>query len=110
MRTDAPLRISGHVRFIRMDDQIIVADLRSGRYLGLDGVGARAWDLIGKRATRGAIVDCLCGEYDASADVIERDVERLLRDLLERRLIEQAPSPGHGPAVLDLGPSRWNGG
>lgn len=92
MRTDAPLRISGHVRFIRMDDQIIVADLRSGRYLGLDGVGARVWDLLGKRATHCAIVDCLCGEYDASVDVIERDVERLLRDLLERRLIEQVPA------------------
>ena len=71
-----------------MGDQIIVADMRSGRYLGLDGVGARVWDLIAKRATRHDMVDVVHAEYEVSGDLLAQDVELLLRDLLKRRLIE----------------------
>ena len=85
---DVPLRLSAHVHHVRMDDQVIVADMRSGRYLGLDGVGARVWDLIGKGATRGAIIECLSAEYDVSTDVLERDIRGLVEDLVARRLVE----------------------
>lgn len=83
-----PLKLSEHAHYVRMDDQVIVADMQSGRYLGLDGVGARVWDLIGEGATRGAIVESLSAEYEVGHDVLERDVTGLLQDLLQRRLIE----------------------
>lgn len=86
---DPPLKLSEDVHYVRMDDQIIVADMQSGHYLGLDGVGARIWDLIGEGNTRGRIVKRLSSEYEVSTDVVERDVARLLQDLLERRLIER---------------------
>ena len=89
VRTDPPLKLSEEVHYVRMDDQIIVADMRSGRYLGLDGVGARVWDLIGEGATYGRIVKRLSSEYEVSANVLERDVAKLLQDLLKRRLIER---------------------
>ena len=89
VRTDLPLKLSEQVHYVRMDDQIIVADMRSGHYLGLDGVGARVWELIGEGATRGGIVKRLLSEYDVSAGVLERDVAKLLQDLLDRRLIER---------------------
>ena len=88
----AELRISDHAHSVRMDDQVIVADMRSGRYLGLDDAGARVWDLIGKGATREDIVDRLSAEYDVAGDVLERDVQRLLQDLLKRRLVEYTAS------------------
>ena len=89
-RTEAALRISDDVHSVRMDDQVIVADMRSGRYLGLDDVGARVWDLIRKGATCECIVERLSEEYDVPGDVLERDLQRLLQDLLERRLVEYA--------------------
>lgn len=91
-RAHARLKLAEHVRHVRLDDQVVVADLRSGRYLGLDGVGARVWDLVGAGATRGAIVECLSAEYDVSRDVLERDVARLLEELAARRLIEPGPA------------------
>lgn len=91
---EVPLRLSEHVHHVRMDDQVIVADMRSGRYLGLEGVGARVWDLVGKGATRGAIVECLSAEYEVSRDVLERDVGELLADLVARRLIEPGRAIG----------------
>ena len=84
------LRLSKHAHHVRMDDQIIVADMRSGRYFGLDDVGAMVWSLIEERATPAVIVDRVHAEYDVSRDVLERDVDRLLDDLLERRLVEYA--------------------
>lgn len=84
----AELRIADHAHAVRMDDQVIVADMRSGRYLGLDDVGARVWDLIGEGATRERIVERLSAEYDVAGGVLERDVQRLLQDLLRRRLVE----------------------
>ncbi len=82
------LRLSKHAHHVRMDDQIIVADMRSGHYFGLDGVGAKLWELLGQRATRNGIVDRLFAEYEVSRDVLERDVDSLLQDLLDRRLLE----------------------
>ena len=89
MRTGLTLRIPDHVHFVQMDDQFVVADMRSGRYLGLEGVGARVWNLIREHATRDRIVESVHAEYDVPMDVLERDVERLVQDLLERRLVEE---------------------
>lgn len=85
--TDTVLRLSDHVHHVRMDDQVVVADMHSGHYLGLDGVGARVWDLVGRGATLGAIIECLSGEYEVSTDVLKRDVGKLVEDLVTRRLI-----------------------
>ena len=89
---DAPLRLAENAHYVRIDDQVVVADMRSGRYLGLDGVGARVWDLVGEGATRAAIIECLSAEYEVSTDVLERDVGELLKELLQRRLVEQEPN------------------
>ena len=96
MQPDTPLKVSEKAHCARLGNQIIVADMRSGRYFGLDDVGATVWTLIEERATRGAIVDRVHAEYDVSRDVLERDVDRLLEDLLQRRLVEYASAPSDG--------------
>ena len=88
LRADTPLKLSEHAHYVRMDDQIVVADMRSGHYFGLDGIGARAWELIGEHLGCDAIVERLYSEYDVPMHVLKRDVEELLRDLLQRRLAE----------------------
>jgi len=82
------LRLSDQAHFVRIDDQVIVADMHSGHYLGLADVGARVWDLVCEGATRDGIVERLIAEYEVSMDVVEQDVDRLLRELLDRRLID----------------------
>lgn len=88
VRPDTVLKLSDHVHHVRMDDQVIVADMRSGHYLGLDGVGARVWDLVCEGATLGAIMERLSAEYEVSADVLDRDIGELMKELVARRLIE----------------------
>ena len=88
VRPDALLKLSEWVHYVRMDEQVIVADMRSGHYLGLADVGARVWDLVGEGATPDGIIERISAEYDVSMDVVEQDVDRLLRELLARRLID----------------------
>ena len=89
VRPDACFRFSERAHYVRMDTQIIVADMNAGHYLGLDGVGARTWDLIGEGVTYGRIIEHLSAEYEVALDVLERDVEMLLQDLLRRGLIRR---------------------
>ena len=86
--TDTPLKVAERVHCARMGNQTILADMRSGRYLGLDEVATSVWALIQQHATRGAIVDRVHADYDVPRDVLARDVDRLLDDLLERQLVE----------------------
>ncbi len=86
--TDTPLKVAERVHCARMGNQTILADMRSGRYLGLDEVATAVWALIQQHATRGAIVDRVHADYDVPRDVLARDVDRLLDDLLERQLVE----------------------
>ena len=94
MRTDTPLKVSNQAHCARLGNQMVVADMRSGHYFGLDDVGAAVWALIEKHATRGAIMDRVHAEYDVSRDVLERDVDRLLDDLLQRQLVEYETARG----------------
>ena len=100
VRRDVALKLSEHVHHVRMDDQIIVADMRSGHYLGLDGVGARVWELLGQHFGREAILECLYAEYEVPTEVLKRDIEALLQDLLQRRLIEPDGSRVQSTASL----------
>ena len=93
---DAPLRLAEHAHYVRIDDQVVVADMRTGHYLGLDGVGARVWDLIDMGASGRAIAASLFDEFEVSKTLLERDLQALLQDLLRRRLIEYRSPTGHG--------------
>ncbi len=67
--------------------EAVILDPASGRYFGLDGVGARAWELLGQRTTLDRMVATLVEEYAVDAATCERDVRVLLADLQERGLI-----------------------
>ena len=70
-----------------LDGEAVLLDLASGKYLGLNHVGTRVWELIGVGKTYGAIRDALLDEFDVQPDVLERDLGALLADMQARALI-----------------------
>jgi hypothetical protein len=74
-----------------IDGEAVLLDLASGRYLGLNDVATRVWELLDEGRTFGAIRDTLLAEFDVSADVLEGDLDRLFADMLARGIIR---SPG----------------
>jgi hypothetical protein len=55
-----------------------ILNSESGQFYSLNEVGGRVWELLREGTTFGAIVDKLCGEYDATPETIGADMERLL--------------------------------
>jgi hypothetical protein len=81
------LRVSDDCMIRELDGEAVILNLGSSTYFGLDPVGTRIWQLIEEHGRLGVVVTAMLGEYDAPADAIERDVVRLVSELLERGLV-----------------------
>ncbi|MCW3066634.1 MAG: thymidylate synthase-like protein [Solirubrobacterales bacterium] len=70
--------------------ETVALNLSAGTYHGLNDTAARALELLqdGHDVARAAAA--LAAEFDAPADEVQQDVERLCRDLAARGLVEIA--------------------
>jgi len=87
MNRETRVTMRDGVMFNRAGEEIVLLDLDSGTYYGLDEVGGRLWELITGTSTVGEAIDTMLGEYEVQRDVLERDVFRLLAELEEKGLI-----------------------
>lgn len=79
--------IRSEVMARQVGDETVILDLASGNYYGLDAVGARVWQLLGEGLAPAAVCDALLGEYATTREELEKDVERLVRELGEKGLV-----------------------
>jgi Coenzyme PQQ synthesis protein D (PqqD) len=68
--------------------EIVILNLKTGTYYGLNLVGARIWSLIQSPKTVAEIRDVLLDEYEIDSDTCDRDIKLLLNDLATSDLIE----------------------
>ena len=96
MKSESPLQLPrdawivplSHQVSARMGDEVSILNLWSGTYHGLGGIGARIWELVSQPTRLGDIEQVLLGEYDVTPEILRRDLDRLIRGLLERGLVE----------------------
>jgi hypothetical protein len=69
-------------------DEVVVLDLATGTYFGLDPVGARMWELMAEGQTLGEICERMLQEYEVTREELERDTLRLAAELQEQGLIQ----------------------
>lgn len=79
---------SEHVMFQELDGEVVLLDLASEKYFGLNEVGSRIWALLSEARSMGAIHAVLCEEFDAPADAIERDLLGLVEKLAAAGLVK----------------------
>lgn len=79
--------IPEHVLSQEVDGEVVILDLQSGAYHGLNEVGARIWSLIQSCATLEEIVDVLLKEYDTELDTLRADLQAYIHSLVEAKLI-----------------------
>jgi hypothetical protein len=73
--------------------EVVILQLDTGTYYGLDPVGSRIWALLQQPRTLGEIRDALVAEYAVAPARLERDVLRLLVRLERAGLIEVRDAP-----------------
>jgi hypothetical protein len=70
-----------------VDGEAIILNLVDGTYYSLDQVGGRVWTLLEEKRPIEAVLEALVGEYEVSAAQARADLEGLLGELLDERLI-----------------------
>jgi len=87
--------LSLSTRFTLSEDQVscdlageaVILNLKSGKYFGLNEVGARIWDLLKERRTPETILSVLVEEYEVDLEQCKQDLMELLHQLTEQGLI-----------------------
>jgi len=87
IQPDCKVQISPEVLFQDVAGEIVLLDLRSENYFGLDEIGTRIWSLLETGINIGEVVQILLQEYDVDQITLEADVADLLERLLEAELI-----------------------
>ncbi len=71
-----------------VDDEMVLLDMNSENYFGLDEVGTAIWQAMEKDKSLQEVLDSLLQEYEVESDVLEKDLIRFVNQLLDNQLIE----------------------
>ena len=82
--------VNGAVVFRDLEGELVLLNLESGVYFGLDPVGTRIWHLLTEPCTLEHILDALVDEYDVARGQCEHDLLRFVGRLREKALLEVA--------------------
>lgn len=83
-------RIPDGILHQNLQDELVLLNLHSGVYFGLDTVGARMWQLIHahQNAPLQHVLDALVDEYEIQPDQCAGDILNLVTRLEENHLLE----------------------
>lgn len=84
----ARVRRCGDLLAADVDGEMVMMDVETGVYFGLDAIGTDIWKRIEAPVTVADLAAGLAGDYDAAPETIERDVLALLTDMAARGLVE----------------------
>ena len=73
--------------FSDLGNEVAILNLRTGKYFGLNPIGAFIWKLIQEKRAIADIRNAVVDAYDVAADRCESDVHALLDALLAEDLI-----------------------
>jgi hypothetical protein len=94
LSTEARVSTGKDIVSSRLADEIVILDLKSGVYHGLEAVGARIWELVGDATPVHEIRDTLLDEYEVAADRCEEDLFSLIADLESHGLVQISDQSG----------------
>ena len=71
-----------------VDGELVLLDMESENYFGLDEVGTAIWQAMQDKETLKEVFDVLLEQYDVEAEVLEKDLSDFVGKLLESGLVE----------------------
>ena len=84
---DQRIRAASAVLVKALEDEAVLLHLDTEQYFGLDAVASRMWTLLNTLPSVGAAYAALLDEYDVEPQVLRHDLERMVNELLEHRLL-----------------------
>lgn len=90
MRLTDSVRIPDQVMARAVGDELVILDLASGTYFGLDGVGVVMWRVLSEGSSLADACAAVLAEYDVARETVEADLVALVGDLAAKGLVELA--------------------
>jgi len=90
------LRPKASVTARRLLEEMVLLDLETGCYFGLNPVGTEVWERVQGGAALGDIIAGIVEAYEVARADCERDVLKLAGELVERGLVSVA-EPARNP-------------
>ncbi|MGD1069861.1 MAG: PqqD family protein [Bryobacteraceae bacterium] len=81
------VEIGEDVLFQQLQGEVVLLNMASQRYYGLNEVGARMWELLLESGNVDAVTDRLREAYDTDPLTLRSDLERLIGELLGAGLL-----------------------
>ena len=74
-----------------VDGEVVLLNVVTGQYFGLDAVGSEVWMLLQSTGPKGANLDTLCtlvtAQFEVDLATAERDLTALIDDLVAQQLL-----------------------
>ena len=87
---DSTISISPDVMIRKVGEESVLLDLKTERYLGLDEVSARFWDLLTSGGSIQSAYDTLLAEFEVDPERLRQDLDDFIRELVQFGLVEQS--------------------
>ena len=82
------LRVPEHTLAEQVGDEMVLLNLDSGKYYGLDEVGARMWSLLAGLGAMEPVYLALIEEYEVAPGQLRHDLATLVNDLVDHGLLD----------------------
>ncbi len=83
----SPFQIPEHVLYRKLEDEMVLLNLDSGEYFGLNDTGTRIWELLAGGRSRREIAVTLAREFEVELEVAVGHVASLCAELLAAGLL-----------------------
>ena len=71
-----------------VDGEMVLLDMESENYFGLDEVGTSIWQEIQEKETLKEVLDALLEQYDVEAEMLENDLSDFIGKLVKSGLVK----------------------
>ena len=83
-----------------LQDEVVILNVKTGKYYNLNPVGSRIWELIEQPASVNLIVDAIMNEYNVERERCLQDISNILQSMQGAGLIDMVVG-GATSTVLD---------
>ena len=80
------LQLSDDVVARELSGELMLLDLASGKYFGLNAVGARLWQLLEEGQNTAQAREIMLDEFDVTPERLDGDLADLIGQLVDARL------------------------
>ena len=88
IKTESYIKRNKEIFASEIDDEVVMMNVDTGKYYGMDTVGSRIWELIAEEIQVREVINKLMEEYDVGEEQCEKDVLEFLNELYENKLVQ----------------------